>query len=171
MPTMTREDVEEELRRSPLKSIFTKPVLAIGFLVLALILLPLCGMMFETNRAGLYSIRQAAVTGEMTAYTQPGMFPQMFGDVYKYRVSDILYFSKHDQEGAGADDSIEVRFSDGATAKVTGNVRIDLPTDPAKLVEIHKKFRSYDSIIKDTVRQVVSEAVILTAALMTAEES
>ena len=129
------------------------------------------GKIFETNNAGWYAIKQAAGTGTMTAFTKPGMFIQGFGDVTDYKASDIIYFSKHDNEGAKGDDSISVRFNDGATAQVSGNVRIELPADPAKLVEIHKKFRSYDALIKDTVRQVVAESVILTSALMSAEES
>ena len=35
----------------------------------------------------------------------------------------------------------------------------------------YRRFRGYDSFLKDTVKQVISEATILTAALMTAEES
>lgn len=172
MPMPSREVVEEELRQSPLRKFFTPQALAIGLLaVVLLVILPLSGLIFETNTAGSYSIKQAAISGKMTAFTSPGMFFQGFGDVFKYRTSDIIYFSKHDSEGNKDDDSISVRFNDGATAKITGNVRIELPTDPDKLIEIHKKFRSYDSLVKDTIKQVVSESVILTAALMSAEES
>ena len=48
---------------------------------------------------------------------------------------------------------------------------MDLPSSAETLVDIHKHFRSYDALIKDTVKQVVAEATILTASLMTAEES
>lgn len=172
MPLPSREVVEEELRHSKLSKFFSPQYLAIAFLVfLLVVVLPLSGMIVETNPAGSYSIRQAAVTGTMTAYNTPGMFYQGFGDVFKYRASDILYFSKHENEGKKEDDSISVRFNDGATAQITGNVRIELPTDQEKLINIHKKFRSYDSLVKDTIKQVVAESVILTAALMSAEES
>ena len=141
------------------------------FIVALLILAFFLPSLVETNDAGFTKILQVPVSGTMKAFTEPGMFMQWFGQVNTYKVADILYFSKHDSEGRQQDDSIEVRFNDGAVAKVTGNVRVELPVDPDKLIEIHKKFRSYDSLIKDTVRQVVSEATILTAALMTAEES
>jgi len=171
MPRGLSEAVDE-IRGSGLGSFFTNKVLALaGFFVLLFVLALSAHLMVETNDAGWISIRQAAGTGTLTAYTQPGMFPRMFGDVERYKQADVLYFSKHDNEGANKDDSIEVRFNDGATANVTGNIRIELPLDPDKLKNIHTKFRSYDSLIKDTVRQVVSESAILTAALMTAEES
>ena len=54
---------------------------------------------------------------------------------------------------------------------MTGNVRVDLPVNADSLIDIHKHFRSYESLIKDTVNQVVAESTILTASLMTAEES
>lgn len=172
MPMPSREVVEEELRNTPLKGIFSSKVLAISLLAIFLIvILPLSGMIFETTNAGTYLIKQAAATGKMTAYTEPGTFLQLFGDVFKYQQSNILYFSKHDDEGKQTDDCIAVRFNDGATAKITGNVRIELPTDHEQLIEIHKRFRSYDALVKDTIKQVVAESVILTAALMSAEES
>lgn len=175
MSPRTVEQVLNEVRESPLSGIFNKKVLAIGlFVVLFIPLLVLSGGLFETTSAGTYLVKQAAGSGKMMAYTQPGMFFQGFGDVFKYRQSDIIYFSKHENEGGGqgeGDDSISVQFNDGAKAKVTGNVRIELPSDPEKIIEIHKMFRSYDALTRDTIKQVVSESVILTAALMSAEES
>ncbi len=165
----TRPSILQEVRESPLGFLFTPRIIAVGiFLLVALPLLMLSGSLVETNNAGWYSIKQAAGTGTMTAYTKPGMFPQNFGDVKKYKAADIVYFSKHEND---TDDSIQVRFNDGATAHVSGNVRIDLPSDPEKLIQIHKNFRTYEALIRDTVEQVVSESIILTSALMSAEES
>ena len=175
LETMGRNsrEVIEEIRGSSVGGWFNKRNLSIGlFVILFLPILLLSGLVFETNNSGWYSVKQSAGSGTMTAYTQPGMFPQFFGDVFKYKAADIIYFSKHESEGKGEqDESIEVRFNDGATARVTGNVRIELPADPLKVVQIHSNFRSYESLIRDTVKQVVSESVILTSALMSAEES
>lgn len=144
-------------------------VLIMGAFVLAALIFS--RQIFETNDAGFIKVLQLPITGTMKVFSTPGMFLQSFGDVYTYKASDILYFSKHESEGRDADDSVEVRFNDGATAHVTGNVRFDLPGDPAQILEIHKRFRGYDSFVKDTIKQVIGEATILTAALMTAEES
>jgi hypothetical protein len=166
------EEVVGELRNSGLAGLFNPQRLSLFIFAVALFALVMFGpKLFETNDAGYIKVLQKPITGTLTAYTAPGMFIQGLGDVTTYKAADVLYFSKHETEGRDQDDSIEVRFNDGATAHVTGNVRIELPHDPEKLIEIHKKFRSYDSLIKDTVKQVVSEATILTAALMTAEDS
>lgn len=168
MPTLN--EVRSELRKSEVSEIFSRKLLALGFFgVIAVVAALLSPKLIETTPSGTYIIKQAVGTGTMTAYTTPGMFIQGFGDVFRYRASDIFYFSKHENEGT--DESIEVRFNDGATARVSGNVRIELPADPQKLLDIHSKFRSYNALIQDTIEQVVSESVILTSALMSAEES
>lgn len=125
----------------------------------------------ETNRAGFTKVKQAAVTGDMTVYQGSGMFVQLFGEVFEYKKADTYFFSKHKNEGGEIDRSIAVRFNDGATAQITGNVRFELPASDKNILDIHNKFRSYDALVFEGVQQVVSEAVILTAALMTAEES
>jgi hypothetical protein len=51
------------------------------------------------------------------------------------------------------------------------NARFELPNSSDKLIDIHKKFRSYDALVRETIEQVVRESVMLSAALMSAEES
>ncbi|MCG3205638.1 MAG: hypothetical protein KCHDKBKB_02360 [Elusimicrobia bacterium] len=165
-------DIKETFGTVLLKKFMNPRFLAIGlFGVVFFVVVALSGQLFETVQAGNYAIKQAAVSGKMTAFTASGMFFQGFGDVFKYKAADILYFSKHEDEGREVDEAVEVRFNDGATATVTGNVRFELPNNPEQLIEIHRKFRSYGSLVKDTLKQVVGESVILTAALMSAEES
>lgn len=165
-------DEVDALREGPLTKLFnTKTLSTFALTILVVVAVLLSPLIFETNDSGYIKVLQKPVTGAMKVFSTPGMFVQGFGDVYTYKASDILYFSKHENEGRSSDESIEVRFNDGATAKVTGNIRVDLPADPEKILEIHKRFRSYDSLIKDTVRQNLAEATILTAALMTAEDS
>lgn len=166
MNTVVRQEVQESF----LGGIFTRRSLSVGLaLALGFTLFVLSPMLVETNSSGYFTVKQAAGSGTMSVMTDPGMFWQMFGDIWRYKQSDIIHFSKH--EGEGSDDAITVRFNDGAVAKVTGNIRIELPSNPEKVKEIHRKFRSYDAVVRDTVKQVVSESVILTAALMSAEES
>lgn len=139
--------------------------------VLALALVLTSGALIETNRAGYIKIKQAAVVGTLNVHDEPGMFPQLFGEVFEYKKADTFFFSKYETEGGSMDESIPVRFNDGATANITGNVRFELPKSKDNLLDVHQKFRSYESLVHEGIQQVVSESVILTAALMTAEES
>lgn len=171
MPTPTRKEFEEQLSKTTIPLVNKTTLSYLGFALIAIFGLVGLHSFIDTNNAGFYKIRQAAGTGKMTAITTPGVFLKNFADVTTYKASDIIYFSKHEEEGRAKDESITVQFNDGATANVTGNVRIDLPVNADQLIDIHKHFRSYDSLIKDTVKQVVGESVILTASLMTAEQS
>lgn len=127
----------------------------------------------ETNKAGHYQIKQAAVSGTMSAITKPGWFGQWWGDVFDYHQADTFSFTQErDSENkliVGT--SISVRFNDGATAFVNGSVRFELPPNADKLIALHRKFRGYENLMHSGIQPLVGEAVILTAALMSAEES
>ena len=128
---------------------------------------------FETNYDGYYQIKQAAITGNMSVRTEPGVYLQMFGKITEYKIADTYYFSKDALDGGtGADSApIEVRFSERATANISGSVRFRLSTNQEDQYKLHREFRSYDNVIQSLIRQLVPEAVKNTAAIMKAEES
>ena len=66
----------------------------------------------ETNRAGFTKVKQAAVIGTLSVHDEPGMFTQLFGEVFEYKKADTYFFSKHSTEGEREDTSIDVRFND-----------------------------------------------------------
>jgi regulator of protease activity HflC (stomatin/prohibitin superfamily) len=133
----------------------------------------LSGSIFETNNAGFFQIKQAALSGELTVVNQPGTYFQNFGTVTTYSLSDEYFFSKHDNDG-GSDkeaDPIKVRFNDGGTATISGVIKFRLSQDPAKQLLLHNDFKTYVAVKDSLIRQVVTEAVQQTANLMKAEES
>ena len=131
------------------------------------------GEILETNKSGFYQIKQASVTGDMTVKTTPGMYLQSFGIITNYQISDVYYFSKYDEDGgAGVEaQAIKVRFNDGGTAQVSGSIKFRLSLQNKDQLRLHEDFKLYDTVKKDLVRQVVTEALMQTATLMKAEES
>lgn len=129
--------------------------------------------MFETNDAGFYQVKQAAMTGELTVRNEPGTYFQNLGTITTYQISDMYYFSKSDLDGGtGSDaDPIKIRFNDGGTAEVSGGIKFRLPRDPERQLLLHNDFKSYDRVKHDIMRQTVAEAMMQTATLMKAEES
>lgn len=127
----------------------------------------------ETNEAGFFKVKQAAISGTMTARIEPGMFWQMAGDITEFKEAGTVWFSKFKEEGGSGAlvGPVSVRFNDGGTALVSGNVRYTLPRNEEQLITIKKKFRSDNNLQHEGIQQVVKEAVILTAALMNSEES
>ena len=149
----------------------------IGIGVITALLLLLTGVfmpkIIETNQAGFYQIKQAAVSGEMTVKGTPGMYAQMFGSIHDYKISDVYYFSSSDLDGGDGEESqpIMVRFNDGSVAKIEGNIKFRLSTNLKDQLRLHEDFRSYSFVEHDLIRQTVTEALQQSANLMTAEES
>lgn len=144
------------------------------FAAIALIItLSFASQIFETNDKGYYQIKQASFTGEMTVRNDPGLYAQLFGDIFTYSISDMYYFSKHEIDGPDSptSDPIKVRFNDGGTALVSGSIKFRLSTTPEKQLLLHNDFRSYTAVHGDLIRQVVTESLMQTATLMRAEES
>jgi regulator of protease activity HflC (stomatin/prohibitin superfamily) len=127
----------------------------------------------ETNNAGFYQIKQAAVTGSMTVIDLPGTYARLFGDITTYHVSDMHYFSKSPLDGGSGDEAspIKVRFNDGGTADVSGAIKYRLPISTDQRLRLHQDFKNYNSFKHDLIRQTVAEAMMQTATLMKAEES
>ena len=124
----------------------------IGGAVLALILIiglaTASRQIFETNNAGYYQIKQAAMSGEMTVISDPGTYMQMFGNITTYQISDVYYFSKTEGEGGTQSNAepIKVRFNDGGTAEISGMIKFRLPSDPVKRMALHRDFKNFEAI-------------------------
>jgi regulator of protease activity HflC (stomatin/prohibitin superfamily) len=157
-----------EKLKSP-KLIITLILFGVG----AIVLYGLSGQIMETNHSGHYQIKQAAVTGNMTVHNTPGVYAQMFGAIHTYQISDMNYFSKHDEDGGTGVESapIKVRFNDGGTAEISGSIKFKLSQTEENQLMLHKDFKSYSAVKQDLVRQVITEALMQTATLMRAEES
>ncbi len=145
------------------------------FLVILLIALIAVPQIIETVDKGTYQIKQAAVSGKMSAKMTPGIWAQLFGDIDVWPKAQTFFFtSESDVKGdTAADTSIEVRFNDGSICNISGTARIVLPTSPeaAILLVTERGHRTYadvqSKLIKPTVRNVLRH----TANLMTATES
>ena len=148
----------------------------IVILIIVVILVVLFSdQLFDTNNAGFIKIRQMPITGTLNVFTEPGMFGQFFGQVTEYKQAGTYNFGdKHNAEqemGSAVTEAIEVRFNDGGIARLSGNARFELPMNSSDMIRIHSKFRSYNHIAGSLVKPAVAEALILTASLMSAEES
>ncbi len=129
----------------------------------------------ETVEKGTYQVKQAAITGNMTAKMDPGMWGQFFGDIVVWPKAETYFFtSSKDTKGDTAiDKSIEVRFNDGSLCNIGGTLRIILPTSESEAISLvtargHKKYiDAQEKLVLPHVRNVLRT----TANLMSARES
>lgn len=128
---------------------------------------------FNTVDRGSYHIKQAAVSGQMSAIMTPGVYARNFGDIQVWPKADTFYFTKDADEGDKKDQSITVRFVDGSTAQISGTVRISMPTNEAEAVSLvtTSGYKSFDDLQHNLILKVVRNALMLTANTMTARES
>ena len=126
---------------------------------------------FTTVGADEIVIKQDIAGGTLNVWDTPGVHLQMFGTITRYKRSAQYWFSAREDEGKKTDDSIKVRFNDGGHGNISGSLRYTLPTDKAKMIELHRTYHSMESIDHELVRQVVNKSVFMTGPLMSSRES
>ncbi len=87
--------------------------------------------------------------------------------------AQTFFFTKDDEGGATADDSIEVRFNDGSLCDVSGTMRIILPSSERQAIDLVRTYgyMDYTDLEQKLVLPVVRNALRITANLMSARES
>lgn len=147
--------------------------LIIGVVVLGVLLLIFASRLFVTNDQGQYQVKQAFITGTMTARMTPGTYGQWFAKIETYRANTTVGFGQDQQGDISANlDSIPVIFNDGSKAKVSGLVRLQLPRTEHGLVNLKLEFAGgYKHFIEAGVVPIVENAVKLGANLRSAQDA
>ena len=166
-----------------------KIALLVGGLLGILALVFIGRNMFETNNAGFYQIKQAAVSGDLSVKDTPGTYMQNFGTITTYDYACTLDFTGGKQgqgdaagsEGGQADKDLggtayvdtpfAVTFQGNSTADVSGIIKVKMPIDETNRLALHKLYRNQASVVDTLIRQSVGEAVKLAGPMFTAEEA
>jgi len=150
-----------------------KKKLGVLLVMIVMFLVLFFGSIAETNNAGFYKIKQAAIHGKMTVHNLPGMFLQMFGNVFKYKISDEVHFSNSKLDGGAGEESlpVNIRFTDGGTARISGVIKYRLNTQYDHALKLHEDFSTNDNVKYNLIRQTVVEALMQTGSLFRAEET
>ncbi len=173
---MSNWDEEEKSSSNTLFGLSMKKVSAIGVFVFIIIVgLIFSQSLIETVDKGTYQIKQAAISGTMSAKMTPGIWTQLFGDIDVWPKAQTFFFTygKDVKSDINTDTSIEVRFNDGSICNISGTARILMPTSSEEAINLvtergHKTYSDLESkLIKPTIRNVLRH----TANLMSATES
>ena len=148
----------------------TKTYMTIAVVVVLVLVGLFCASaIVDSNKSGEFIIKQAAVSGDMSAIVEEGVFAQFWGDLHRYPRSDTYYFSSFKDEGGERDESIPVTFRNGSQGTVSGSIRFDYPLVENKLIEIHRRFRSHGGVLMDLIRTEVRKLISITASLISPE--
>lgn len=146
--------------------------IAVGGVLLVIMLMVIFSSV-TTVDAGDIVVRQGAVDGELTVWTEPGMKMQWFGRLEAYKRSGEYKFEVTKNEAGQEDFSqcYNIRFNDNGTAKLCGSVGYLLPTDKQAIKALHTEFRSNEAIFQRLIRKAVEKAVYNSGSLMSSRES
>lgn len=127
---------------------------------------------YESVPAGKYHITQSPFSGTVKAQMQPGPYNQFFYSVSEWPVSESYEFTDPDENGP-TDDRISVTFNDGATAKLSGTIRIDLPKSESEAIDLVVKhgFRSFRDTEEKLILRSLRNVLNMTANLMSSRDS
>jgi len=141
--------------------------------VIILVAMTSLNNLVETVEKGTYQVKQAAVTGTMSAKMTPGLWMQWFGDIEPFPNQETFFFTSDSSEGGAHDQSVKVRFNDGSGAQISGTLRVIMPTSPTDAIDLVTKrgFKTYMDVEQKLILPTVRNALRMTANLMTARES
>ena len=134
------------------------------------------GMLFSSNiwetlEADQIMVIQAPFSGKLTWYQTPGTKWQMFGTVTRYPKRSQLWFSSKLNQGQKSDESLKIRFNDGAHASISGSLSWEMPEDEETLNLVHAKFHSPENLEHQLLRTNLEKAVYMTGPLMSSAQS
>jgi regulator of protease activity HflC (stomatin/prohibitin superfamily) len=165
-------------------------LLAVGAIVLIGVLMAGHNLV-ENNDAGHFQVKQNFIDGKLSVRNTPGYYGQWFGKITTYSMSPVLDFTGGSQgQGASAktgndtgqndmdlggiayhDTPFAVTFRGNSTADVGGLIKVRLPMDELKQIQLHTLYHGELSVVDTLVRQTVGEAVKLAGPMFTAEEA
>jgi len=116
---------------------------------------------------------QMPFTGNMKYWTQPGFQWQLFGKITTYNKTKQLWFSDEAGEGSEApiDLDIPIVFNDGSKGRISGSLRVKLPSETLYLQKIHTDYAGMNRLMQDLIRPTTVKAVFASGPLMSAFES
>ncbi len=138
----------------------------------ALLVLALGSMTLgEHMDAGDIMVIQNPFTGKLVWYTTPGIKWQGGGKVTTYKKREQFWFSAKVDQGKKENESLRIRFNDGAHATISGSISWEMPTDEKHLTMLHAAYGSQHAVEQQLVRTVIEKCVYMTGPLMSSAES
>ena len=139
------------------------------------IIMILLGQIMVYSSAG-YSYLVVSPFGNKTAIMDEGYkFVLPFSKIYAWqKYIDIIATDKELSEEKKAEieglmPSIDIRFIDQVTAKVSTAIRIELPKDPNVFIGLAVKYRSMVNLVENTLIPTISEQIINTGYMFSGQ--
>ena len=110
-------------------------------------------------------------SGEIVVHSDPGYHWQGFGDAVHYPRRGTFSFSKYRDQGSTLDESIEIRFNDSGTAKISGILNYEMSANADQIKELHSQYQSPEAVQQQLMRSFLQMSVFNTGSLISSTES
>jgi len=149
-----------------------KKIFAVVFIVLAIVFLALARGIFQTNDAGYFQVKQAALTGNMSVRFAAGTYFQWFGTISEYKNVTTCGIGTHKGDGSVDIEAVDVIFNDGSKAKISGLIRVKLPSSQEGAINLKREYANgFDHFIQSGIVPIVNNAIKLSANLRSAQDA
>lgn len=149
-----------------------KKIMAIVVGIIAIVFLIFSFSIFETNEAGYFQVKQAAITGNMSVRFDAGTYFQNFGDITEYKNVTTCGIGNHKGDGTADIAAVDVIFNDGSKAQISGLIRVKLPTTAEGAINLKREYSGgFQHFIQSGVVPIVNNAIKLSANLRSAQDA
>lgn len=159
---------EYEVQQNQLISKVKKYATTISVVVAGIIILN--ASLFTIN-AGQNAIERTP-GGKLIAHMKPGIkfkIPFLSEVEFYDEVTTITYDLEQAGRGSSKNKPYTITFADTYSGEVKGSLRVELPKDPEKIIELHKAFKNYDNFVENGAEKFTNELLAYTANQFTGE--
>lgn len=123
--------------------------------------------------ANEYHIKQAFMTGELSAHLTPGWYLKGMGEIYRFPKTETIYFTKNNMGSSATQGPVSVIFSDNLRCEIAGSVRIVMPEDEQHAIDIVAKYadKTFNDFAVKNIMPVLKSSLINVAATMSVPEA
>ena len=123
--------------------------------------------------ANEYQVKQAFMTGELSAHLTPGWYLKAMGTIYRFPKTETVYFTRDNIDNPVNQGPVTVTFSDNSRCDISGTVRVIMPTSEQYAIDIVAKHsnRTFQDFAVKNIMPVTKRALITAATTMTAPDA
>lgn len=149
-----------------------KIIFTVSFAVIAIMFLVLARGIFQTNEAGFFQVKQAAITGKMSVKFDAGTYFQWFGTISEYKNVATVGVGTHKGEVSADIEAVDVIFNDGSLAKISALIRVKLPNNPESAIILKNEYSGgFDHFIRAGMVPIINNSIKLSANLRSAQDA
>ena len=149
----------------------TKYIIITAVILFALIMFFMDSLIGNVD-ANEYQVKQAFMTGDMSAHLTPGWYLKVMGTIYRFPKTETVYFTG-DNDNPANQGPVTVTFSDNSRCDISGTVRVIMPTNDQYAIDIVAKHsnRTFQDFAAKNIIPVTKRALITAATTMTAPDA